>query len=311
MSERLSFLDSLKPESNTDGMKKVLVVCSVLVYVLFVAWIEYHFYVLVTEFLTGSAQAVGLIAVGVSSLTAFILPAGIHYWFRSGTQLIVAFMFYAFHFLMAAANMILSANAVDATEGGTLAAFISGAYASFILPAYLVAYGAFWSILWFVDPSSRRLDARRQAEEMAVDAQLHRRLIVENQFSLALQKAFASKAAQRAMNKHVASAAPELMAQELGLSLEDLGLEPGAVFEFEDESEPWTLQRWLDYYGMTLPQAQKGIADGGWKSAKSAWHGLGQLNFIPQGMTPREFAVIWRALQPVQNGKPVETPFAA
>lgn len=205
---------------NIQGMKSIGVVVSVLVYLLVVVYAEYHFFNLVTQFVPGELQVVGLIAVAASGLTAVALPLAIHYWFRSGYQLIGGWIFYAIHFLAVFANLILDSSL---TASGQAPAFVAEVYAVYILPGYIAFYALAWSIIWFVDSGSQRIDKRREAQELEEDAALKRRNLVANAKNQAIETAFQSEGAQRTINIWAARNAPRMLARELDLTDDELG----------------------------------------------------------------------------------------
>ncbi len=83
---------------NVAGMKSVAVVLSLVVYLAVVVYSEYHFYNLVSQFVTGAFQIIGIVAVAASFITAVALPLALHFWFRSGGQQVFGFVFYWYWF---------------------------------------------------------------------------------------------------------------------------------------------------------------------------------------------------------------------
>lgn len=229
MSKNTGQSTSIMESRTITGLKGLAVIGSVLVYLLIVVYAEYHFFNLISGFVPGGMQVVGMIAVAASGITAILLPVAIHFWFRSGLQLIVGFIFYGIHFLMMFANLIL-----DSSLQGTAIAdtpdWIVTVYAPYILPGYIAFYALAWSILWFVDSNSQRIDKRREVEQIEEDGRLDRQISLANFRSNALTAAFNSQAAQETVNRLIATQAPALLAQELGLSVEELG--PTQDFEF-------------------------------------------------------------------------------
>ena len=217
-------------ESRTiTGLKALAIVGSVLVYILIVVYAEYHFFNLISGFVPGGMQVVGMIAVGASGITALLLPVALHFWFRSGIQAIAGYIFYGIHFLMMFANLIL-----DSSLQGTAIAdtpdWIETVYAPYILPGYIAFYALAWSILWFTDSNSQRIDKRREVAQIEEDGKLTRQISLAQFKSDAITAAYNSQAAQETVNRWVASKAPQLLATELGMSLEELGAQEN--FEF-------------------------------------------------------------------------------
>jgi hypothetical protein len=207
-------------ERNRRGFKLIGIAGSVLVYLAFVFYSEFHFYNLVQRFVPLDFQIVGIAAVGVSFLTALALPISLHWWFRSGTQYLVGWLFYCLHFGFVVLNLVLDSNLNAGTDPGP---FITATYGVYILPASVAFYALVWTLLWGLDPATRRREKLLELEEEAEDAQLERRLIVEKGKSGAISAAYGSKAAQQSINAWAARSAPTLLARELGLSLEELG----------------------------------------------------------------------------------------
>lgn len=224
-----------KPESrNVTGIKSVAIIGSILVYVAVVIYTEYHFYNLVTQFVPGGLQVVGLIAVAASALTAIALPLAIHFWFRSGLQIILGWIFYGIHFLAMFANLILDSSIASSSEAPE---FVGDIYAVYVLPGYIAFYALAWSIIWFVDSDHARIDKRREAREREEDALLDRESIVAEAKNEAVKNAFQSAGAQRAINKWAARNAPRLLAQELGLTDDELGADENFLFWMPDEKK--------------------------------------------------------------------------
>ncbi len=217
-------------ESRTiAGLKGLAIVGSVLVYILIVVYAEYHFFNLISGFVPGGMQVVGMIAVGASGITALLLPVALHFWFRSGIQAIAGYIFYGIHFLMMFANLIL-----DSSLQGTAIAdtpdWIETVYAPYILPGYIAFYALAWSILWFTDSNSQRIDKSREVVQIEEDGKLDRKIAIARFKSDAITAAYNSQGAQHSINRLIATTAPQLLASELGISLEELG--PTQGFEF-------------------------------------------------------------------------------
>lgn len=229
MSKNTGQSTSIMESRTISGLKGLAVIGSVLVYLLIVVYAEYHFFNLISGFVPGGMQVVGMIAVAASGITAILLPVAIHFWFRSGLQLIVGFIFYGIHFLMMFANLILDSS-LQGTATADTPDWIVTVYAPYILPGYIAFYALAWSILWFVDSNSQRIDKRREVEQIEEDGRLDRQISLANFRSNALTAAFNSQAAQETVNRLIATQAPALLAQELGLSVEELG--PTQDFEF-------------------------------------------------------------------------------
>lgn len=219
--------NKLSISRNVEGIKSVAFLLSALVYLLVILYAEYHFFHLVTEFVPAGMEIVGVIAVGASFLTAVGLPLAIHYWFRSGHQLIGGWIFYGIHFVVVFANLILDS---ALTSAGNAPPFITDVYAVFVLPGYIGFYALAWSILWFVDSGSQRIDQKREAMEKEEDARLRRQNLVNDAKNNGLEMAYQSVGAQQTINRMVARTAPLLLAKELGVSLDELG--PVGDFEF-------------------------------------------------------------------------------
>ena len=219
-------------DRKSDGIKVIAVILSVLVYVSFVIYSEYHFYNLISHFVPSSFQAIGLVAVAASALTAVGLPVALHYWFREGKQQLVGFIFYGIHFLIVMLNLILDGTLI---ANGGVGEFADGIYATWVLPAYIAFYGLFWSVLWYLDDGSERLDKKRELAHTLEDDRMGRHLAVTKFRNTALSSAFQSSGAQKAINLWAARNAPQLLAKELGLSVDELGVEQDYRFWMPDE----------------------------------------------------------------------------
>ena len=242
-------------DRTSTGIKVVAVILSVLVYVSFVIYSEYHFYNLISHFVPSDFQAIGLVAVAASALTAIGLPVALHYWFREGKQQIVGFIFYGVHFLIVMLNLVLDGTLISeaaaakaaveaaAAQGLTAPAVVAGVstfshsiYATWILPAYIAFYGLFWSVLWYLDDGSARLDKKRELANSLEDDRMNRHLTVTKFRNGALAAAFKSQGAQAAINLWAAKNAPQLLARELGLSVDELGTDQDYRFWLPKEN---------------------------------------------------------------------------
>lgn len=207
-------------EKNREAIKTFAVIGSILVYLAFVIYSEYHFYNLVQTFLPeGPAQLVGYLAVAVTGLTAIFLPLALHFWVRSGNQKVLAWVFYGAHFLFVAANMVLdSAGNAEANLGRFFEI-----YGTYILPGVTAIYAVGWIAIWAFDPASQRMEDELDVHETEVSGRHVRRKALAEMKTAAVSSAFRSEAAQRAVNRWAAYNAPKLIAEELGISMEELG----------------------------------------------------------------------------------------
>jgi hypothetical protein len=226
--------NDLKVSKNAEGVKLLAVGLSIVIYLCFVGYSEYHFFNLIARFVPAEFRAVGLVAVAASGFTALTLPLAIHFWFRQGQQLVVAYLFYVVHLLIVTANLIVDGTLV---VSGDVEAFTDGIYAAWILPAYIVLYGAFWTVLWFLDDGSVRLDNLRELEGVLTDGKIERRISVTKMQSDAIQRAFQSRGAIAAINEWAARSAPGMLAKELGMSVEEFGDDGNYRFWMPDEEE--------------------------------------------------------------------------
>ncbi len=215
-----------------DGYKAMASVISLIVYLAVIVYMEYHFLNLITQFLGNGMQIVGYIVVAASGLTAIALPMGLHYWFRTGTQETVAYVFYGVHFLIMFLNLVLDSNATKyGAETNEFQGFLEF-YGVWVLPGYIAFYALAWSILWFADDGSKAIDMKRNAAATEAEAALNRRMTVADLQSTALSNAFESVAAKQAINVWAAKNAPQLLATELGMTLDELGVNESTDFRF-------------------------------------------------------------------------------
>lgn len=216
-------------DRGVEAWKQMAVVLSCLIYVCFVGYSEFHFWLLISRFVPGEYQIIGVFAVAVSTLTAVALPAALHFWFRTGMQRNVGLVFYGIHFLIVAFNLVLNSNLIAA---GNAPAFITDIYGVYLLPSYLILYAIGWTVLWFNDDSSQALDRVRELVAAEREGQVNRRLKVVEAKDEAIEKAFESVAAKQAINRWAAKNAPKLLAAELGMSPEEMGVDKDADFKF-------------------------------------------------------------------------------
>lgn len=212
-----------------DGMKKVGIGISLIIYLVIVGYTEFHFYNLVSRFVPDGYAIVGLLAVGASALTALALPLALHFWFRSGTQQIFGYLFYAVHWVIVVFNLVLDSNL---ESGGQIPAFVSGIYGVWVLPATLVIYGVSWAIIWFLDDGAKQIDDEREVYAQEQENRVNRRLFVAGSKARALEQAFESPGAQQAINRWAAKNAPIILASELGVSVQELGSPDELDFSF-------------------------------------------------------------------------------
>ena len=295
--------DGLVVSRSAGGMKFVAVALSIIIYLAFVAYSEFHFWNLVTKFVPDEFKVIGLVAVGVSAFTAVALPLSLHFWFRQGPQWIIGLIFYV-HFLIVMANLIVDGTLVS--SGGT-AAFANGIYATWILPAYIALYGVGWSVLWFLDDGSQRLDSLRNLQDVLTDGRIQRRITVTEMQGAALRKAFTSMGAQRAINRWAALNAPRLLAEELGMSVGELG-EDGDYRFWLAEDEQSTLPLWLrnghqsEYdldqllkrLHMTRRDAAQIFQSQGLNTPEKAYQRVKR--YLPEGMTFDDFKSLYDEL---------------
>ena len=221
-------------QRNIEAGKRLGIVLSILVYLAVIIYAEFHFYSLVTQFVPDSFVIVGIVAVAASGITAIGLPLALHYWFRSGMQLVFGLVFYGIHFLIAVANLILNSNL---TSHGQIPPFITDIYAVYVLPGYIAFYARAWSVIWFVDEDSKRIDHERELHHTEHAARIERKITVTQAQNEAISKAFRSDAAQRTINQWTARNAPKLLAEELGLSMDELGTASKFTFWRDDPQE--------------------------------------------------------------------------
>ena len=244
-----------------NGLKSLASGISFLVYLAVIMYMEYHFLNLISQFLGEDASIVGYVVIAASFLTAIALPLGLHYWFRSGTQQLVGFIFYGLHFVIMFVNLVLDSNATKyGAETGEFQGFLDF-YGVWILPGYIAFYALAWSILWFSDDGSKAIDKKREAMASEEEAGLDRRMAVSEMQSTALSNAFQSPAAKTAINQWAAQNAPALLAAELGMTMEELGVHVGDDFRFwMPESEG---QRIYDKDGRLVGKAEPFRSDEG------------------------------------------------
>lgn len=222
-------------EKNREAVKTFAIIGSILVYVAFVIYSEYHFYNLVQTFLPeGPAQLVGYLAVAVTGMTAVFLPIALHFWVRSGEQKIGGWIFYGLHFVFVAANMVLDS---AANAGVELGRFFD-IYGTYVLPAVTAFYAIGWIALWAFDPASKRIEDELDVVETETAARHARRKALAEMKTLAMASAFKSPGAQRAVNRWAAFNAPRLLAEELNISIEELGDVESFEWWMVDPEEP-------------------------------------------------------------------------
>jgi len=235
MSQTISDIRSAR---NVGGMKTIAIISSLIIYVAIVGYTEYHFYNLVSRYVTAGFEIVAYLAVGASFLTALALPVALHVWLRSGIQQVFGFIFYGGHWLIVMFNLVLDSNL---TAGGEVPEWVAGVYGVWILPMYLSFYGIGWAILWFLDPAAQEIDDIREVESVERENAVQRRLGLAKAIGGAVEKAYDSYEAKRVINTYAARKAPQLLASELGTTLQELGLDEKAVFAFWEEGQQQAL----------------------------------------------------------------------
>ena len=96
-------------------------------------------------------------------------------------------------------------------------------YGTYILPAVTAFYAVGWIALWAFDPASKRIEDELDVQEAEVAGRHARRRALAEMKGDALAAAFKSPGAQRAVNRWAAFNAPRLLAEELNISLDELG----------------------------------------------------------------------------------------
>ena len=225
-------MESLKVGRDVSGVRWFSISLSLLVYLSFVIYSEWHFYNLISEFVPADFALIGLVAVAAAALTAIALPLSLHYWFRTGNQKLMGYVFYGLHFVIVVINLILDGALIS---DGEAPAFVTDVYAVYVLPGYIAFYGAFWSVLWFLDEQSKRLEKKIEMSETEEAGVIDRRIAVAEAKSIAISQAFRSKGAQRAINTWAAKNAPKLLAEELGITVDELGGDEEYTFWDEDD----------------------------------------------------------------------------
>lgn len=220
-----------------ESYKWVAVVGSIFAYLGFVGYSEWHFYRLITGFLPGDAQVVGVVAVAVTAISALILPLALHFWVRVGKQRTLTLLFTAIHLVIVFANMVLD-SALVSGDGAALrgSAFMS-LYGTYILPGIVAVYALGWMVIWITDPDAIRIDEEREAAELARSGKVQRKLLVLTSQNEALEQAFQSTAAREAVNRWAARNAPRLLAAEMGMTEQDLPTRGGDFSWWEEEGQ--------------------------------------------------------------------------
>lgn len=221
--------ETIQQSRRIEGLKTLAIVFSIVIYLSFVAYAEFHLYNLITNFVPADFQAIGVVAVGVSALTAVALPLAIHFWFRSGGQQTFAFVFYGMHFVFVVFNLILDSHMVEGSEAPP---FVTDVYSVWILPGYLALYGVCWTVIWFMDDSSKEIDRTRELGAREREFALNRKMLVVETQQSALEAAFESAEAKQVVNRWAAHNAPKLLAAELGMTPQELGIDEQTVFKY-------------------------------------------------------------------------------
>lgn len=218
-------------EKTRSGLKKLAIVGSVLVYLAFVVYSEYHFWNLVSSFVPPDFQVLGVIAVAASALSAVILPVALHFWCREGIQRIVAWVFTIIHLVIVFANLILDSATVS---GASVSDEFTAVYAVYVLPGTVAVYALGWLLVWATDSDVQRAEQAREAQEAEEDGRWALRKIVAQEKTRALTSAFQSDHAKRKIDRYAGRVAPRILAEELGLSPEELGIEEDETWDFWD-----------------------------------------------------------------------------
>ena len=214
----MDFQERLNVRSR-GSWKWLAIMLSVLIYLAFVTYTEIHMYDLVQRFLPDGLKIFGVAAVAVTALSAVALPLSMHFWVRTGKQKTVLQVFYAFHLIFLASNLVLNS---ARHAGYEVAEFVSGIYGSYVLPAVVVIYAIGWIMVWALDSAANRAEHKLEIEEEMEDARLGRKLVVVQEQNEALIRSFKSRGAKMAIARWAAENAPKLLAEELGLNPDEL-----------------------------------------------------------------------------------------
>ena len=218
-------------DKNREGLKRISVFASILVYIAFVAYSEFHFWNLVSSFVPPDFQVLGVVAVAASAISALALPVALHFWCREGVQRIVAWGFTIVHLLIVFANLVLDSATIS---GASVSDEFINIYAVYVLPGTVAFYALGWLLVWASDTDVQRAEQARETREAEEDGRWKLRKIIAEEKTRALESAFQSDHAKRKIDRYAGRVAPRILAEELGMSPEELGVEEGEVWNFWD-----------------------------------------------------------------------------
>ena len=151
---------------NIKAISTLAIVGSIIVYILFVAYSEFHLFLLVKNHLPAGAEIIGLLVVGVSAITSLALPIAHIFWVRDGAQRLVAYIFAGIHFIFIVANLVLDSSLMS---GATINGDFATIYGVYIMPSIVALYAIGWLLLWELDPRIRAMEKRRAMSEELED----------------------------------------------------------------------------------------------------------------------------------------------
>jgi hypothetical protein len=133
---------------SADGLKWIVIVGSIAVYVAMVIYAEVHGLNMMTQGVAPDFLIwayVGMVAVG---FTALLLPLALKVWTIEARHRITAMLFYAVDLALLGVNAFTDYG----TNTGAQLASWAQLYKAYIMPATPVIAGMGWSILWMLDP---------------------------------------------------------------------------------------------------------------------------------------------------------------
>lgn len=200
-------------KSEGEGLKKVVVFFTALVYLAGIVYAEVHGLTLLQKGVRPDMQiwaGMGMIAAGIS---AVLFPVAMKVWTVEATQRIVTGLFYLIDFAFLAFNAVVD-------FGGNTGQALPGwaqSYSTYVLPASPIAVAAMWAIVWHLDPSVRQK-------------------ILQLTLRASMKEKMARKVADAAKNAHVSEVVNRAAAQEVDRALYELfGARPAEGYYVMDK----------------------------------------------------------------------------
>jgi hypothetical protein len=221
---------------SSDGLKWIVIVGSIAVYVAMVVYAEVHGLNMMTKGVSPDFLIwayVGMVALG---MTALLLPLALKVWTIEARHRITAMLFYAVDLALLGVNAFTD---YGSATGAQLASWAQ-LYMTYLMPATPVIAGMGWSILWMLDP-----DVKDKINRLTLRA--------------AMKQKMAHRVAEAAKGATVTARVNAAAEREVDRALTELFGAPVTSYMMDAQDVPQRrglLQSFFDFLSSTMPRAR-------------------------------------------------------